>query len=194
MKTLTLAVEDTLTKAVVQRIADDFHVVIGQVFCRNGKTYLRSEMDAFCNIACRRPLLLLADLDKDQCAPAMVRAWLGRRKLPEHFIFRVAVREVESWLLADHEAIKKFFGIRAAKFFFENPDSLADPKRTLINLARHAPSKIRQEIVPAAGSVASQGIGYNEELSRFVETVWCPVRAEKLSESLRRMRECLQKL
>jgi hypothetical protein len=54
--------------------------------------------------------VVVADLDRDHdCAPRLVGEWLGE---PSALMcFRVAVRAVEAWLLADDEAIAGFLGV-----------------------------------------------------------------------------------
>lgn len=52
------------------------------------------------NFAARlTPFLVLADLDRIECAPKLIRDWLPVEKHPNP-VFRVAVREVESWVQA----------------------------------------------------------------------------------------------
>lgn len=121
-----------------------------------------------------------------------MRLWLGNRPKPKNLMFRVAVREVEAWLLADHDAIAELFGKRSPKLP-QAPDTLPDPKLTLINFAKKAPSAVRKEIVPAPGAAASQGLGYNRVLCPFVQKHWDPFRAAERSESLRRALDCVSR-
>lgn len=81
------------------------------------------------------PVVLFTDLDRDVCPSVKIRNWLGT--MPGHrFVFRVCVREIESWLLADGEAIADFMGIhhRAGQSFRTNsqlprPAGSSLPKR-----------------------------------------------------------------
>ena len=42
-------------------------------------------------------------------------------------IFRIAVREVESWIIADKEGIAEFLNVAVANFT-DLPDNISDPK------------------------------------------------------------------
>ena len=59
------------------------------------------------------PFILLTDLDKNECAPMLIQEWLTDPLHP-NLIFRVAVHEVEAWILADREAFAPFLGISPA--------------------------------------------------------------------------------
>ena len=111
--------------------------------------------------------------------------------------FRVAVREVESWLLADREGIAAFLGVRVAIVPAE-PDSLLEPKETMVNLARRSSrSRIRSDLVPRPGSGRSTGPLYNATLINFVSdgiTGWRPDVAMRTSPSLQKARNALEGL
>lgn len=188
MLTVALATEDELSEAVGRRLLRDAstNVVVGPLLRKSGFGYLRSRMDSWCSVAERQPLVLLTDLDRAPCAPSLIRTWLGDRKQPRGLIVRVAVREVEAWLLADHVAME---GLLGSTRLPENPDAVPDPKRHLLDLARHASRKVRSDLLVPGGAIASQGLGYNNRMCAFVEDEWSPRRAAKRSDSLRRALE-----
>jgi hypothetical protein len=98
----------------------------------------------------------------------------------------VAVREVESWLLADREGFAQFLGINDV-LVPDQPDKVADPKQTLINLARRSRRRaLKQSIVPRPGSTAIQGPDYNGCLGDFVRSQWNSNAAKDRSPSLNR--------
>jgi hypothetical protein len=99
----------------------------------------------------------------------------------------VAVREVEAWLLADHEAMSKLLAVKPA-VPPRNPDELPDPKATLLSLAQKAPRDVRNDLTPKKGAAAPQGLGYNAVLCPWVRHVWRPERAARRSDSLARAR------
>jgi len=102
------------------------------------------------------------------------------------FLFRVAVREVESWLLADREAMARFLHISSAQCP-DSPDDIIDPKQALLNLVRKSNNRaLKQDILPAKGSMSSVGLGYNARLSDFVWNYWDVNRAVAQSDSLNR--------
>lgn len=132
---------------------------------------------------------ILTDLDTAECACSLIRSRFSIPNnddvvLPPQCIFRVAVREVESWIIADHEAWAAFIGIPAANFSTQ-PDQLDDPKRHLLNVIRRkGRKKIHREMLPHGA--AQIGPRYNEILCDFVDSSWEPERAAKSSPSLDR--------
>ena len=101
--------------------------------------------------------------------------------MPDRLLVRVAVREAESWLLADHEAMRSLLDIHSG--FPDAPDTLPDPKQTLLTLARQAPREVRLGLVRQEGTRLRQALRYNSLLSEWVFTEWEPERAAKRSES-----------
>jgi hypothetical protein len=184
---VVLATEDELSEQIGIRLATEAGLEVGQRLRRDGFGYLKKRMINFCQMAIQQPVLLITDLDQRNCPSALIANWLGTRAKPPKLLFRVAVREIESWLLADHVAMRALFGNRIRNLPIA-PDTLADPKQRLLSLAKHAPQKIRSDLLPEQGAVASQGLGYNARLSDFVRNVWQPERAATRSPSLDRAR------
>lgn len=193
MTEITLATEDELSEAVGLRLVAEVGLRAETRIRRSGNGYLRSKASSFRDIARFQPVLVITDLDREQCAAAIRRAWFGARNLEQDLLFRIAVREVESWLLADHHAIAGLLRIRP-ETVPRDPDGLRDPKAALIRLAARAPRSIRDDIVPRPGAVASQGIGYNGRLSELVRGAWSPRDASDRSPSLSRARSRLTEL
>jgi hypothetical protein len=119
-------------------------------------------------------------------------SWLGQISPPKNFMFRVAVREVEAWLLADQVAIKTLLGKHAK--VPHNPENVQNPKECLLNLARKSPRDVKRDLLSERGAIASQGIGYNQRLCDYVNNSWSPSRAAQGSESLRRVIRRLEHL
>jgi chorismate mutase len=121
----------------------------------------------------------------------MIRDWLPVAR-NHNLIFRIAVREVESWLLADRIGFAKFLGIARDKLP-KNPDDLIDPKAHLINLTRISRKRdLREDILPRIRSTAKQGPAYNERLVSFVRDAWNPSKASEYSPSLGRTLKALE--
>ncbi len=136
------------------------------------------------------PVLMLTDLDADPCPGDKVQKWLGRQP-SSGFLFRICVREVEAWLLADAEALSGFLRIRR-EVLPREPERLPDPKATLIKLAQNAPRKIRVGLTPCGN--ASIGPDYNELLCAYIENKWSIERAASKASSLARARIRLAEL
>jgi hypothetical protein len=111
---------------------------------------------------------------------------------------RVAVRAVEAWLLADAERLATFLYIPRHRVP-TLPDAEADPKATLVRLARRSRSRlIRRDMVPRMGSSARVGPGYAGRIVEFVTATasrgWRPAVAAEHSDSLRRCLDALRGL
>ncbi len=150
-----------------------------------GSGQLKINVPKYLELSSRCPVTVFTDLDNWSCPVALLQDWFGARAIPEGMAFRIAVREVESWLMADREGISEFLGV-ASNRIPNDVDSVVAPKQILISIARKAPKEIRAEIVPSARSAAVQGIGYNDVLSKFVRERWSSSNAASGSASLRR--------
>lgn len=189
---INLAVEDALSEAVVRKILDSSsrRYVPGRCYQRFGKAYLERSISGFNNAAKGTPFFVLIDLDRVECAPLLVSEWLPRGQHP-NLIFRVAVREVEAWILASAPEIAEYFGI-PTRIVPTYVDDLDDPKQCLIGLARKSRRRdIRDDIVPRPASTAKQGPNYNGRLIPFVSNNWSPHTARKNSASLAKAIEYL---
>jgi hypothetical protein len=185
MTFMYLATEDVLSEAlglkmIKTELGDRYVVTLRE----NGAGYLKKSMRKFVELAEREFVVVLTDQDDAACAPGMKANWFGSLKQPRKLIFRIAVREAESWLMADRASFSNFLGVSEA-IVPRDPEGLLDPKAALINLARKGRRQLRQELAPAKGVQAKQGIGYNEVLRGFVETSWDCRRASENSASLR---------
>jgi hypothetical protein len=192
---LLVATEDRLSEAVALKLVKS--IVGGAIgiksIRKNGNGYLRKNLTKFIAASETFPVLLLTDLDRESCAPLLRARWLSGIAPPERLKFRVAVREVEAWLLADRVSVANLLNVASASIVAD-PEQLADPKRYLIDLARRAPRKIRDELLPTKGTASVQGFGYNECLCKFVADQWSPVLASEASRSLRRAIERIHEL
>jgi hypothetical protein len=187
MSFMYLAVEDELSEAVGIRIIRE---TLGadmavQVLRKSGFGYLRSKLRNFSNMSKHYAVLMITDLDRELCAPSLKAKWFAGVEQPEKFVFRVAVREVESWLLADAPQLAGFLGVQEA-VIPRDPDSVDDPKASLIQIARKAKRELREDIVPDRSTKAKQGLGYNRALCPFVVRNWNVRYAVTNSESLKR--------
>lgn len=108
--------------------------------------------------------------------------------------FRVAIREVEAWLLADGETLARFLGV-AEGSVPSDPESLVRPKEAMLRLGRRSrKSAIRKDMVPRRDSGRAVGPAYTSRLIEFASTQWRPAVAAERSNSLKRAIRCLQRL
>lgn len=182
--TLRLVVEGRLDEAVGRRLISECGLAVERVYGRAGWTYIRNALPSFNQAAPFAACLAMADfMDTGlPCPASVVSQWTPNRHA--NLIFRVVVRELESWLLADGRGIARFLRIPVARVPAA-PEEEEDPKRTLVNLARVSRSRrVREALVPARGASAVVGPGYNTELERFIHGEWSPAAARAAAPSL----------
>jgi hypothetical protein len=182
---ITIAFEDAIHEYIIMKIMNRFSGKYTVDSIRNGRGYgqLIKNMTIFNNVANHKPYFVLTDLDKAECAPALRDKWLPHGP-SRGMIFRVAVREAESWLLAHREAISEFLGVSATKIPL-NVDTIEDPKIFLVNLARKSKRKsIKFGIPPKQGSTALIGPEYNSLITQWIYDHWSPSVARTRSQSL----------
>lgn len=191
--TISAAVEGMTDEAVVRRLIAYVGVKLVEVYGRKGKSHLKDKITAFNCAAQHSPWIVLADLDSDfDCAPSLRTSWLPQPA--RQMCFRVAVRAVEAWLLADTEAIAAFLRVARSKVP-ANPEALPDPKQALVDLTMASPRRdLRADIVPRPGSGARVGPAYSSRLVEFIESHWRPQVAAQRAESLARAIRCLRRL
>ncbi len=182
-----IAVEDVLSEMVLRRILE--YACRGYVLCscyrRQGAGYLKKNVRGFNNAAKGIPFLLLTDLDTAGCAAELIRTWLPVSRNP-NFLFRVAVREVEAWLLADRRGFSDFLKL-SEKQIPVNADDITDPKQMIVNLAKKCRVReLANAIAPRSGSTSKVGPDYNGKLSYFTLNLWDIDRALMNSQSLAR--------
>ena len=178
--------EDEVTHQVMLKIYDfiqDCFSELRAIPCHgNGK--IKKQIKAY-NSAAQHSLyyFVMTDLDNQYpCAPSLIENWLPDPHSSK-LLFRVAVHEIESWLLADRENFAAFFSIDQ-KLVPLNPDNEINPKRTVISLAKKSRRKeIRETIVPI-DNYASKGPGYNTQFESFIQKFWSIKSARKNSPSL----------
>lgn len=126
---------------------------------------------------------VLTDLDSAECPIRLISDWFQSSQPAARLMFRVAVREIESWILADFENFASFLGISQGRMP-RNPDELADPKNTLFNIVSHSRKKELKEGILPIDSNANIGPLYNVIISNFIQTQWSVENAVQNSPSL----------
>ena len=133
------------------------------------------------------PVIIFIDLDNIRCAPRLLGNLqkshpIKDRQPPNKFQIRIAVREVESWLLADKQGMETYFGI-SQNAIHPSPEKLRDPKQELLNLIKgKAKAKFKRAMLPKGKGTI--GTGYNDYLVDFINTVWDSTRACANADSL----------
>jgi hypothetical protein len=184
---IILVVEDVLSDVVMRKVvasAGD-HLVVNRSVIAGGSGNIRSGLSKFRNASHVLPHVVVTDLDRYPCPPALLDDW-GAVRLPGSLLFRVAVRETEAWLLADRDGLARMLGVDSRRIG-RQPELESDPKRTLVNLARKCRRRrLRDELVPAEGSPNQIGPAFNVRMSQFVRDSWNVGRASAVAPSLAR--------
>lgn len=184
-------VEGNLDEAAAFKIIKATGHTPGTCYGRKGSGYIRSKVQSFNLTAQSIYYLTLIDFmdTRLSCPPEVVTSWLPNRQ--PKMLFRVVVREMESWLIADRYNLAEFLKVRVDRIP-TNPEQIYDPKLELINLARRSISRrIRSDLVPETGSTAQVGKLYESEMKVFINTLWDINAARILAPSLDK---CLRKL
>ena len=187
MTPIAIATEDPLSEAIALRLIADIPTphFIQLKLGKTGNGYLRSKMISWYQMAQHQVMLVLTDLDRANCLVEFRDQWLPTAP-PQNLLLRVAVREVESWVLADHIAMRALIGAKGV--LPAAPDELADPKQSLLKLAKSAPKQVRADLLKNIGGNLAQGLGYNARLTAWINSEWSPQRAAERSPSLARAR------
>ena len=191
-------VEDEPTQHVVRRIVDylagkvsrKVTLMTGYPFVVGGYGQLKVKAKKWAEAAAHGSwMLVVTDMDTDKgLAPNdFGKKWLGvdcLGMLPQKFIFRIAVREIESWIMADQEAIAKYLHVSEDNFTVI-PDELPDPKRELFRIIREKCKALRfKRMLPTKNQHI--GIDYNGRICEFVDKLWRIEKAMQVSPSLHR--------
>lgn len=187
------AVEGPIDEAVLRRLVALVGAQLGPVYGKKGKQYLQQKLTGYNRAARFSPWIVLVDLDQDaDCAPAFRDSWLPE---PSPLMyFRVSVRAIEAWLLADQKGLATFLSVPIARIPKE-PETQIQPKRAMISTAHYSRRReIRDDMLPRPSSGRLVGPGYTSRLIEFVMTEWRPDVAAQSSDSLNRCVRCLRQL
>jgi hypothetical protein len=185
---MIIASEDALSETVLRKLLSTVRpdLTVNATIGNRGKSYLQFRATELNRTARSLPVILLIDLDtRNPCPPEIRDAWFGQAVQPKMF-FRVAVMEIESWVLADRERCAAFLGVPVNRIPMHT-DGIDNPKEFLVNLARRSRRReIREDLVPPVGATTSIGPAYNVRLTGFVVATWNAMEAATSSDSLKR--------
>jgi hypothetical protein len=194
MNYVTCVYEDDITHLVMLKMFDQFPKCFSEhcsIHC-HGFGKIKKNILAYNNAANYGYYFIITDLDKNECAPSLIGDWLPV-KHGEKLVFRVAVREIESWLLADRNNFASFFRV-SRDLIPLSPENEPDPKKIIFSLARRSQKRDIREGIPPIDNMASIGPGYNIELGNFINNYWDIAIARTRSNSLDRALKALQKI
>ena len=191
--TCILVVEGDTDLPIARKLLRDARLDVSVEIDCAGKSRLDEDLHGYNEAARGAPWFILRDLDQDApCAGAFLEQ--KGFKTSRWMCFRLAVRELESWLLADAQAVARFFDVQE-EWIPENPDDQIDPTESLVGLARRSRSAaVRKAMVPSLGTSVAVGPLYEAMIIEFGSKHWNLPRACRRSASLRRARKALRAL
>ena len=179
-------VEGLLDEVVVRRLLAASSVVPA-VFYRLSVPGFAQALRRYNQAARYSPWFSVCDLDRDECAPTRFQTYLPHPA--PGMCFRIAVRAIESWLMADRQAIADFLGVSMDQIPARPEDDLR-PKHRVISIARRSRKRaIRDGMVPAHGDSSRIGPEYTSMMAEYAHERWNPRRAAERTPSLRRALE-----
>ena len=196
---LFIAGEDEATKAIIKRVlaycSDNFEI-ISELPARGGQ--IKSKMKEFNNLSEKNPVILLTDLDANNCAPELKAKLIDFEK-HENFIFNIAIDEAEAWLMADRLGFSRYFGVDindipqsvmkkqgGRKELTEMDFSYKSSMFLTHDLIKKSKKKdFVMQLSPKKG--AAKGPEYNSAILPFIVNEWNIESACQNSDSLSRM-------
>jgi hypothetical protein len=192
-----LLLEGRLEEPVAEKLLAHCGHEKGFVYGQKGCAYLHEKAKGFQRLA--QPgcgVLALMDF-RDTGTPCPSDALRNKLSLlapPPNFLCRMAIYELESWLLADAASLSGFLGISVSAIP-RNPEMERLPKQTLVNLARRSrKTAIRDSIVPGPDHCGTVAPAYLATMTEFINEHWNIAVAAQNSPSLNRCVLRLQNL
>jgi hypothetical protein len=195
---LYIVSEDAVTSAIIKKIlahCSDSFEIITELPARGGQVI--NGISNFNTLSETHPVILLIDLDRNDCAPQLIEKLIKNKN--DDFIFNIAVDEAEAWLMADREGFAKYFKIKLADMPSAHQTKQGGRKAlTEMNFAcksswyltheliqKSRSSELKQQLIPKPG--AAKGPEYNDAMRPFIENAWNIDNACQNSDSLTRM-------
>jgi hypothetical protein len=184
---VSIATEGYIDAAVARKVLRECGLKLDAELGKKGKGFIDANVAKFNRAASRTDQwVVLRDLDHDApCGGALARRLL-KEPAPE-MRFRIVVREIESWILADIESLTKVFSLPTLPDI-QGANIEQSPKLRLLKLfARSKSSTVKREMVRGMEDTGLEaGPLYNPNLVSYVKDHWRIKVAAANSVSLRR--------
>ncbi len=200
MRRIYIAGEDEVTCEIIKRIlyfcSSEFEI-INSLPARGGQ--LKSKISEFNKLSQKNPVVLLTDLDAENCAPKLKEKLLDGETKYEHFVINIAVDEGEAWLMADRVNFAAFMGVKEEDVPCFVPKK-QNGRKALVEIDLNVKTSFYlthklahqsndDDVVAQIGSKdkSCKGKEYNTKLVPFIREHWDISAAMKNSDSLTRM-------
>ena len=106
---INIVYEDNLSRAVAEKLLayTSSAYKVKNEFSGRGFGYIKSRLEGFNKASKYCPFFILYDLDNASCAPQLIDS-LFKQKPNRDLIFRVPIREMETWLIEDHIGVGNY--------------------------------------------------------------------------------------
>ncbi|MFM0667412.1 hypothetical protein [Paraburkholderia sediminicola] len=190
--------EDELCCAVADALLvhSGIDINVEQRIVAGGEAPFRQRIPAMNNVAKNvMPVLMIADADQEACVVVQRNSWLPQNP-SKRLSMRLAVKEAEAWVLADHVGFSKF-AVVSKDLFPPSPETEPDAKQALLGIVKKSKRReLREEMLPARGATSPVGLGYNIHMTDFVKNYWdidrAATRAPSLARAIPRVAALLQ--
>lgn len=160
----------------------------------NGYGYIKKNIIAFNAASAETPFIVLVDMDNRPCPPNTIKEWLQHSPKHPNLVLRIAIREVEAWLLADRSGIASYLSV-PEKCIPEDPSKIKDPKRYISRLAARSKRKeIREDLAREPGTKRKVGPFFSQSLIQFAKDTWDIDNARLHSDDLNRAMNALERM
>jgi hypothetical protein len=184
---VTAAVEGDIDEAVVAKILEHLGLEEGPCHICRGQAKLLERLSSYNEAAQFQPWVVLTDLDAGatgRCVGEFLREHLPRPS--RHMYCRVAVQQVEAWLLGDVDALAAFLSTPLSAIP-SSPDDCRNAKEAMIQAGRRSRRRAtRDGMAPRHGSDRSVGPEYTGLMIEYALYHWRPDEARQRSPSLNR--------
>lgn len=189
---VTIVCEGVTDEPVLRRLVESEGLGVAVVHRTKGQGLLDARLQKYAAAARFSLWFVVRDLDRHPCAKQLRQSLIADS--PPGLSFRIAVREVEAWLLADVDAFTDFFRT-SPSCLRQDPETIPDPKQALLrSLIQSKNPKVRSRYVQQVATSLSFGPEYWSGLEEFVVKAWCPRRAARRAPSLERAISDLRRL
>lgn len=204
-----IAGEDFVTIEILRRIVGDYahslHI-ISSLPARGSE--LKTKISYFNKVAQTIPIVLLSDLDTDDCAPlAKKKLLIGVNNVADDFVVNIAVDEAEAWLYADKVGFSKYLKVNLDKFPIAKESTFGGSKKRIEVdtpcktsyhlthiLMKESSDAVKKKQILVEGFGSCKGKEYNSAILPFIRNVWNIESARKNSYSLNGMIQRVQEL
>ena len=197
MRGVYVVAEDAVTIEITRRLIKEYapNLQIKAVFpVRGGK--MKSQISNYNALSSIDPVVLLSDLDTEDCAPLAKNKLLNGVNPNRDFIINIAVDEAEAWLYADAEGLAPFLKVPVDSIPSSSLQKMGGmngrlevdvPIKTSLHLTsqlvlQSTDSSIRQQL--QSEDNRCKGKEYNRGILPFIQFLWNPERARMNSYSL----------